>query len=76
MNTPYKVFKIVIIRMFNAIKEDTNKLLNEFKQNINQQLDKIRNLVQDVNSKSNKEKNWKTMNENFEMKTLVRLLQQ
>lgn len=62
--------------MFNAIKEDTNELLNKFKQNINQQLDKIRNLVQDVNSKSNKEKNWKTMNENFEMKTLVRLLQQ
>lgn len=62
--------------MFNAIKEDTNKRLNEFKQNINQQLDKIRNLVQDMNSKSNKEKNWKTMNKNFEMKTLVRLLQQ
>lgn len=35
MNTPYEVFKIVIIRMFNAIKEDTNKLLNEFKQNMN-----------------------------------------
>jgi hypothetical protein len=49
-----KNFKM-IVRMINGIKEDTNKCLNEFHENSNIELNKIKKASKDMKEEFNKE---------------------
>jgi hypothetical protein len=46
----------MIIRMIDAIKDDTNKYLDEFKENANKWVNKIRMTIQDMKMEFNDNK--------------------